>query len=117
MSGGAFNYENYKIGDIARQIEEVVLHNQENEYYQYDAKTLQYLKMAVLVLEQADILCHRIDWLLSGDDGEESFKRLVEKQLNENTSKHIELVKELFGAHPEKTTLKDVLEDVTKEMP
>ncbi len=116
MSGGFFNYENYRLADIARQIEEVVLHNEENEYYQYNNETLLYMKVTVYMLEQADILCHRIDWLLSGDDGAETFEKLLEKQLSENIVKHKDTIKALFDSRPKTITLQDCLDNVSKKV-
>jgi hypothetical protein len=41
------------------------------------------MKEGIEALKRAQIYAHRIDWLLSGDDGEESFLRRLEEELNE----------------------------------
>lgn len=76
MSGGYFNYDNSQIGLIARKIEEVVENNREHGFSQ---ETLARFREAVKLLNKADLMVHRIDWLISCDDSEETFhKRLAE---------------------------------------
>lgn len=83
MSGGFFNYENYRLGDLARTLEEVVSHNDDNEHYCYSSKTVNVMQMTVYHLKLCDVLLHRIDYLLSGDDDEASFQKNLLKQLDE----------------------------------
>jgi hypothetical protein len=106
MSGGAFNYDQYKIGYIVDQIEEVINSNGREKteeelkqeawrnpdwykkypedlfHYKYPDKVIKEMKEGVEVLKRAQIYAQRIDWLLSGDDGEESFLRRLEEDLN-----------------------------------
>lgn len=44
-------------------------------HYKYPDEVIDKLKEAVKVLRMAEIYAHRIDWVLSGDDGEETFLR------------------------------------------
>ena len=107
MSGGAFNYDQYKIGYMVDQIEETVVKNgvektpedlknegwrdpdwyekypEDKYHYQYPDEVIEKMKEGIEVLKRAQIYAHRIDWLLSGDDGEESFLRRLEEELNE----------------------------------
>jgi hypothetical protein len=107
MSGGAFNYDQYKIGYMVDQIEEILVKNGvektpedlKNEgwrdpdwykkypedlfHYKYPDEVIEKMKEGIEVLKRAQIYAHRIDWLLSGDDGEESFLRRLEEELNE----------------------------------
>ena len=107
MSGGAFNYDQYKIGYMVDQIEEIVVKNgvektpeelknegwrdpdwyekypEDKYHYQYPDEVIEKMKEGIKVLKKAQIYAHRIDWLLSGDDGEESFLRRLEEELNE----------------------------------
>ena len=107
MSGGAFNYDQYKIGYMVDQIEETVVKNGvektpedlKNEgcrdpdwykkypedlfHYKYPDEVIEKMKEGIEVLKRAQIYAQRIDWLLSGDDGEESFLRRLEEDLNE----------------------------------
>lgn len=39
------------------------------------------MKEAVKALRVAQVYAQRVDWLLSGDDGEESFLRRLEEEL------------------------------------
>ncbi len=48
-------------------------------HYKYPDEVIEKFKEAVDILRKAEVYAHRIDWLLSGDDGEETFlKRLKE---------------------------------------
>ena len=74
MSGGHFEYKQYKIGEIADDIE----HHARDDS-RYDTSTLKEFQTAVLLLRRAEVYAQRIDWLLSGDDGEDTFHaRLAE---------------------------------------
>ena len=70
-----------------RQIEVKELKYQEyedGEYYpEYTEETIQIFKDAVKILRKAAIYANRIDWLLSGDDGEDNLKERLEKELKE----------------------------------
>jgi hypothetical protein len=107
MSGGAFNYDQYKIGYMVDQIEEVVVKNgvektpedlkeegwrdpdwykkypEDLFHYKYPDEVIEKMKEGIEVLKRAQIYAQRIDWLLSGDDGEESFLRRLDEELNE----------------------------------
>ena len=80
MSGGHFDYQEWRIDDIADEIEQKII-NSEEEFRENDYPTikngevLKELKRGLKILRQAYIYAHRIDYLLSGDDGEESFLR------------------------------------------
>lgn len=87
MSGGAFNYVNYNISDIADQIEELIQKNKSNELNQwgdpvgnhFKPETIEEFKKAVVVLRQAAVYAQRIDYLVSADDSEKTFhERLAE---------------------------------------
>ena len=81
MSGGHFEYKQYYIDDIADNIEVDI----ENQYYDeeenYTEETIQIMKDAVKALRKAAIYAQRIDWFLSGDDGEETLKKRLEEDL------------------------------------
>ena len=103
MSGGAFNYDQYKIGYIADEVEQYIRKNgkektakelknegwrdpdwykkypEDKFHYKHPDEIIEEFKKAVEALRIAQIYAHRIDWYMSGDDGEESFiKRLKE---------------------------------------
>ena len=74
---------------------EVVVDNQ--EYWEFsdgkwhyeidDPEVLEEFKKGLKILKMAAIYAQRIDWLLSGDDGEDSFKRRLKEELDELESK------------------------------
>lgn len=82
MSGGRFSYKQYHINDIADEIEVVIETNDSNEMNEWGDRKgahlppdiIERFQDAVHALRQAAKMAHRIDWLLSGDDGEESFR-------------------------------------------
>ena len=93
MSGGAFDYQQYRIGEIADQIEEVVIRHSKpqpsNDWFVTKPETLAEMRKAIIILRQAEVYAQRIDWFLSGDDGEESFhKRLAEELLELKNEKN-----------------------------
>jgi hypothetical protein len=79
MSDGAFNYNDYHIMGIADQIEEIIRNNEDNP--EYGELTIQRYREAVKLLREASVYVHRIDWLLSGDDGEDTFHKRLERDL------------------------------------
>ena len=84
MSGGHFRYQQYHIQDIIEKLEEtkVKIENDE-EYHQYDRKEelLQEISNGLGYLTLAQIYTQRLDWLFSGDDGEDSFFERLEEEL------------------------------------
>lgn len=52
-----------------------------------DSSVLDDMKKGLIALKVAAIYAQRIDWLLSGDDGEESFKRRLKEELDALYSK------------------------------
>lgn len=110
MSGGHFDYAQYRIRDIWAEIEDYVeghelddedlqdyikyhwLGDEEIAYvkkhkhtipnrYGLSKETIREFKKAVRLLKQAEVYAQRIDWLLSGDDGEETFHKRLKENL------------------------------------
>lgn len=89
MSGGHFDYKQYQLGYISDEIEELILKNGSDElddwgdkrYAEYLHETIEEFKNAVRHLRLAQIYVQRIDWLVSGDDGEDSFHRRLSAEL------------------------------------
>lgn len=83
MSGGYFDYHNYVIRDFAEKIEDVVESNDDETLDEYGTtkgrnlspEVIEKFQEAIYTLRQASKMLHRVDWLLSGDDSEESFLR------------------------------------------
>lgn len=108
MSGGRFDYKQWHIDNIADNIEqEVILSGkpipkQKWSYYErqefeethkqpmnyaYPEPVLRKMEEAVYALRAAAIYAQRVDYLLSGDDGEESFMERLSNELKELNQK------------------------------
>jgi hypothetical protein len=51
----------------------------------YSPETIAEFEKAVTVLKLAYVYTQRIDWLISGDDGEDSFHKRLQAQIKELT--------------------------------
>ncbi len=77
MSGGAFNYVQYRLDDVIQKLS----HQIEAED-NFSEETLRIFGEAIIAIAKARIFIQRIDWLLSGDDSEEVFHARLEGDLN-----------------------------------
>jgi hypothetical protein len=107
MSGGAFEYQQFHIRNIADSIEQEILnsgrekteeelkweycprdpswykaHPEDLKHYEYPPEIIQEFKNAVRILRIAEVYAHRVDYLLSGDDGNESFMSRLKDDLD-----------------------------------
>ncbi len=102
MSGGHFDYDQHKIKDIAESIQSILdrqgkeksredrwateewykKYPDERYYHTYSKETQEEFKKAVEYLKLSYVYAQRIDWLLSGDDGEETFHKRLKEELN-----------------------------------
>ncbi len=103
MSGGAFEYSQYKIRDIHEHIQnELDKQGQEKqvefwnkEYFEkypearfeeiYREDVQQIFKDGIEALKKAEVYAQRIDWFLSGDDGEDSLASRLKSDLDKLT--------------------------------
>ena len=91
MSGGYFDFKQYQIEHIAVAIDEVIEANDHetlNEWGQrrgngYPPEIIEKFREAAHTLRQAAEMAQRVDWLLSGDDGESSFLRRWEWEVRD----------------------------------
>ena len=89
MSGGHFDYDQYRIDQIADQVEQLILTNDSEEVTEwgdiegrhFTPETISEFQTGLRKLREAAIYAQRIDWLVSGDDGEESFHRRLNADL------------------------------------
>lgn len=96
MSGGAFEYKQRSLLYISEDIQEHLDNQgkevigwknnyygkQEIEYYEsYSIEVNNVFEEAKKKLKEAYIYAQRIDWYLSGDDGEESLHRRLKEDL------------------------------------
>ena len=97
MSGGHWEYLQYRLTDVSEDIEKLVEKNgqpksaeelkenswRDNDWYEkypedkyhteYPEEVIEEFKKGAEIIKLAQIYMQRMDWLLSGDDGEESF--------------------------------------------
>lgn len=78
MSGGRFNYDQYRIQGIADHVEDEIIRAEEREH---SAEIVDAMKRGREALLVAQVYAHRIDWYLSGDDGPESFLARLQSDL------------------------------------
>ena len=89
MSGGHFQYKQWEIGNIADEVEQLILTNDSEEKdewgdrkgYHFSPETIEEFKKGLVLLRQAYVYAQRIDWLVSGDDGEDSFHNRLKFEL------------------------------------
>jgi hypothetical protein len=90
MSGGHFDYIQYKLEDISREIENIIDKNKSEELNEYGEKigknfseeTIDEFVNSIVFLKLCEIYIHRIDYLLSGDDGEDSFHARLRQDID-----------------------------------
>ena len=85
MSGGTFDHNEYHICRIAEEIQDLIDYNDAPKTeQQFSPQTIERFAQAVDLLRRAYILVHRIDYLVAGDDGEDTFHERLQKDLEEN---------------------------------
>lgn len=91
MSGGHFSYNQYRIEDIVDELELLIKHNKKkieypdgcSEYgYKFLKSTIKEFKKGLKILKNAQVYTQRIDYLVCGDDGEESFHKRLKEELD-----------------------------------
>jgi hypothetical protein len=83
MSGGYFDFNQHRVREIAEDIERLIATNDDetkNEWGNckgrgYSPEIIERFREAVHTLNQAADMAQRVDWLVSDDDGPESFLR------------------------------------------
>ncbi len=88
MSGGRFDYLQYRFAEVADAIKQEIRNNNAAprpedwfEPYNFNKKTIEEFKKGVDYIEKAQIYAQRIDYLLSGDDGEDTFHERLKEDL------------------------------------
>jgi len=80
MSGGHFDYQQYRIEDIAVSIDELIAANEVS--YHYPRDIISKFEEARKTLRLAAAMAQRIDWLVSDDDGEGSFRSRWQEEVD-----------------------------------
>lgn len=89
MSGGHFGYQQYRLDNMADDIQHIIDNNDVKELdewqrqigMEYPPEIIEKFKETVHWLRRSAEMTQRVDWLLSGDDGEESFMKRWEKEV------------------------------------
>jgi hypothetical protein len=87
MSGGYFNYQQDRLDDMATTIRELIDRHtrkaidDDDSDFRFSAATVAKFEEAVSALNRAEVYVQRIDWLVSGDDGEDTFHAQLAKDL------------------------------------
>lgn len=78
----------FKVREV--EIEEYERDENGNEQYfpDYTEETIAEFRKGVELLKRARVYAHRIDWLISGDDGEETFHERLREKLEELEGEH-----------------------------
>lgn len=110
MSGGKWDYIQYRFTDIVDDIKSEIeksgkpktkeemkaeswydpdwyeKYPEDKFHYKYPDKVITEFKKAIHIIEMAHTYIHRIDWLLCGDDGDETFIERLEDARRKDTS-------------------------------
>lgn len=89
MSGGHFNYACHKISHFAEALQHEIDVNDDktlDDYncprgYNYKPETITRLNVILQIIESAGKLAREVEWLYSGDHGEDTFNSLCDKIL------------------------------------
>ncbi len=118
MSGGYWDYIQYRFTDIIEDIQKKIDNNgkplteqelkehyhgpdwfekypEDKFHHKYSDEVLAEFKNAVDAISKAQVYMQRIDWLLSGDDGEESFLSRLKNELSKIESEEKYSIDEL----------------------
>jgi hypothetical protein len=107
MSGGTFDYQQYRIRDIADRVEQEIAQSgqpkterelkedypwkdetyfekypEDKFHYAYPEEIIAEFKKGYELLRKAEIYAQRIDWLIACDDGNESFLKRLREELD-----------------------------------
>lgn len=111
MSGGHWDYIQYRFTDIVEDVKSLIEKNgkektkeelndysfrdpewyekypEDKYHHKYPDEVIEEFKKGVEAIAKAQVYMQRLDWLLSGDDGDESFLRRLKEDLDNLASK------------------------------
>lgn len=96
MSGGSFGYKQHHILDLIEQMDEILTRVEKEPSNEFECNSLKnYIddidsfKSVVITniqhLKMAHLYTQRLDWFVSGDDGEESFYERIQEDIESLT--------------------------------
>ena len=77
MSGGHFDYIQNRLGEVMEEIQELM------DSGEYSSEVIDKMGEGLRSVQMAQCFITRIDWLASDDDGEESFLKRLDSDLDE----------------------------------
>ena len=107
MSGGRWDYIQYRFTDVIEDIQSLIEKNgkektkeelkdlgyrspdwyekyPEDKYHpEYPTEVIEEFKKGLEIIRESQVYMQRLDWLLSGDDGHESFLRRLKEDLKD----------------------------------
>jgi len=106
MSGGTWDYVQYRFQDIVDSIKKEVERSgkpltekemkehfsypdwfekypEDKFHYEYPKEVIEEFKKGIEIISKAQVYAQRIDWLISGDDGDETFLERLKDDLDE----------------------------------
>ncbi len=87
MSGGAFDYNCFKISQFAEDLKQKIEDNHKKEEnwdgYNYSDYTIKGLRISQSLIEVAGKVAYAVEWLYSGDYGEQTFREVIAKIIKE----------------------------------
>jgi len=76
MSGGHFDYIQNRLGEVMEEIQELM------DSGEYSSEVVDKMGEGLRSVQMAQCFITRIDWLASDDDGEESFLKRLDSELD-----------------------------------
>ena len=76
MSGGHFDYIQNRLGEVMEEIQELM------DSGEYSSEVVDKIEEGLRSVQLAQCFITRIDWLASDDDGEESFLKRLDSELD-----------------------------------
>ncbi len=96
MSGGHFDYQEFRIDDIVEALEHLITGNGVpgdcGWCQDYDDETIRWFKQARAMLLVGRMIVHNIDYLVSGDTGEDTFNESMMEDSLELLTKYPDIV-------------------------
>jgi hypothetical protein len=87
MSGGHFDYCQYRFNDAADRLKKYIDRCETREedefgwYPEHPSEVIEKFKETEKMLRISSIYLQRVDWLICGDDGDETFIKRLEEDL------------------------------------
>ena len=91
MSGGSFNYDQYKIQDVYEEIERILaeaVDDPDGYYGTMSDDVKEDMHSVMCTLMRCKIHVDRLDYLIAGDDGEETYHERLAEDLQKFETAH-----------------------------